>query len=59
MLTEGMSFKINPNDEKSAGIKVYLENEDIVLDLSEEAVSSLLVKHMQPRFRALLEGLLQ
>lgn len=59
MLRQGMSAKINPDVENSAGVRVYLVDEDIVLDLSEEAVTSLLIKHMQPRFRALLEGLLQ
>ena len=59
MLKAGMNVKINPNSEKSPGIKINLVDEEIVLDLTEEAVSSLLVKHMQPRFRALLEGLLQ
>ncbi|RAP38443.1 hypothetical protein B1207_00705 [Legionella quinlivanii] len=59
MLKAGMSVTINPDAKNPAGIKVHLIEEDIVLDLSEEAVSCLLVKHMQPRFRALLEGLLQ
>lgn len=59
MLKEGMSVQIHPDSKKSAGIKVYLVDEEIVLDLSEEAVSALLIKHMQPRFRALLEGLLR
>lgn len=59
MLKTGMNVKINPDSQNSAGIKINLVDEEIVLDLTEEAVSSLLVKHMQPRFRALLEGLLQ
>lgn len=59
MLKKGMQVNINPNNNKSAGIKIHLVDEDIVLDLTEEAVSQLLIKHMQPRFRALLEGLLQ
>ncbi|WP_058534974.1 hypothetical protein [Legionella saoudiensis] len=59
MLKEGMHVVINPGAKNLIGIKVHLVNEEIVLDLSEEAVSSLLVKHMQPRFRALLEGLLK
>ncbi|RUR08347.1 hypothetical protein [Legionella sp. km772] len=59
MFKEGMSVQVNPDSRKPAGIKISLVDEEIVLDLSEEAVSSLLIKHMQPRFRALLEGLLQ
>jgi V/A-type H+-transporting ATPase subunit E len=59
MLREGMSVRVNQQVSKVAGIKVHLVDEEIVLDLTEDAVSNLLVKHMQPRFRALLEGLLQ
>lgn len=59
MLKAGMSVVINPNSNQSPGIKINLVDDEIVLDLTEEAVSCLLVKHMQPRFRALLEGLLQ
>jgi V/A-type H+-transporting ATPase subunit E len=59
MLKEGMDVVVNPGAKNLIGIKVHLLNEEIVLDLSEDAVSSLLVKHMQPRFRALLEGLLK
>ncbi|KTD43631.1 hypothetical protein [Legionella parisiensis] len=59
MLREGMSVRINQKDSQVSGIKVSLVEEEIVLDLTEDAVSSLLIKHMQPRFRALLEGLLQ
>lgn len=58
MLREGMSMQVN-QESKTAGIKIHLVDEEIVLDLTEEAVSLLLIKHMQPRFRALLEGLLQ
>lgn len=59
MLREGISVSVSQDESKVAGIKVHLIDEDIVLDLTEGAVSSLLIKHMQPRFRALLEGLLQ
>ncbi|MBL7478433.1 hypothetical protein [Legionella bononiensis] len=59
MLQEGMQVRINSSNTHMTGLKIHLIDEDIVLDLSEEAVSQLLIKHMQPRFRALLEGLLQ
>lgn len=58
MLREGMHVRVNQQHD-AAGIKVHLVDEEIVLDLTEDAVSNLLIKHMQPRFRALLEGLLQ
>ncbi|MFC3909124.1 hypothetical protein ACFORL_08555 [Legionella dresdenensis] len=59
MLREGLSAHVGHHDKKMAGIKISLVDEEIILDLTEEAVSCLLIKHMQPRFRALLEGLLQ
>ncbi|WP_253264762.1 hypothetical protein [Legionella longbeachae] len=59
MLREGISISMAQEKSITAGIKVHLVDEEIVLDLTEDAVSRLLIKHMQPRFRALLEGLLQ
>lgn len=59
MFREGMNVRVNEQESNSAGIKVHLVDDEIVLDLTEDAVSNLLIKHMQPRFRALLEGLLQ
>lgn len=58
MLREGMTVKINSN-KPEVGIKVRILDEGIEMDLTEEAISELLLKHLQPRFRALLEGLLQ
>lgn len=58
MLRKGVSVKIN-KDKSELGIKVRIKDEGIEMDLTEEAISELLLKHMQPRFRALLEGLLQ
>ncbi|KTD10818.1 V-type ATP synthase subunit E [Legionella gratiana] len=59
MLRDGLDVRVNQQASHGTGIKVHLVNEEIVLDLTEDAVSNLLIKHMQPRFRALLEGLLQ
>lgn len=59
MLREGMNIKIDTEDKRDLGVKVRIVGENIEMDLSEEAISELLLKHLQPRFRALLEGLLQ
>ena len=59
MLKSGIDLKINTEDKGEVGIKVRIVGEDIEMDLTEEAISELLMKHLQPRFRALLEGLLQ
>ena len=36
-----------------------MKDEDIVLDLTDEAVAGLLLLHLQPRFRAILEGIVK
>jgi V/A-type H+-transporting ATPase subunit E len=59
MFKSGIELKINTDKKNEVGIKVRVVDEDIEIDLTEEAISALLLKHLQPRFRALLEGLLR
>jgi V/A-type H+-transporting ATPase subunit E len=54
MLREGMHFGVSADGE--AGIRVRLVEEDVQIDLTESAISALLLRHMLPRFRALLRG---
>jgi V/A-type H+-transporting ATPase subunit E len=54
MLREGVSFGVA--DDKQAGIRVKLVGEDMQIDLTESAISQLLLRHMLPRFRAVLRG---
>jgi len=54
MLREGV--ELMPADELSGGVRVRLRGEDAELDLSDEAVAELLVRHLLPRFQALLSG---
>jgi len=54
-LREGLSFDIG--DHK--GLVLRFEGEDAELDLSDKALAELLLKHLQPRFRALLEGVIR
>jgi V/A-type H+-transporting ATPase subunit E len=54
MLREGMCFGVSEDGE--AGIRVRLVDEDVQIDLTESAISQLLLRHMLPRFRALLRG---
>jgi V/A-type H+-transporting ATPase subunit E len=54
MLREGMRFGVSEDGE--AGIRVRLVEEDVQIDLTESAISQLLLRHMLPRFRALLRG---
>lgn len=59
MLNNGVNLVVRTGNQNFVGMKIRIVNEDIELDLTEEAISDLLLKHIQPRFRALLEGLLQ
>src|SRR5262249_38175300 len=54
MLREGVSFGVA--DGLQAGIRIKLTDEDMQIDLTESAVSQLLLRHMLPRFQALLRG---
>ena len=54
MLREGVSFGVA--DDVAAGVQVKLVGTDMHVDLSEAALSQFLLRHMVPRFRALLRG---
>jgi len=54
MLRDGITF--GAADDGEAGIRIRLVDDDVRIDLTESAVSALLLKHMLPRFRALLRG---
>lgn len=53
-LADGVSFGVTDSDCR--GIQLYLEDRDVRVDLTDEAVAALLLQHLQPRFRAILEG---
>ena len=54
MLRAGVAFE-RAGDE-AGGIRVRLTDEGLVVDLTDEAVATVILRHLQPRFRALLEG---
>jgi V/A-type H+-transporting ATPase subunit E len=56
LLREGVTLGRTADAE--AGIQVRLVDQDIVLDLSDKAVAQVILQHLQPRFRALLEGVI-
>lgn len=57
MLRDGVTFA--GSEDLSAGIQVHLKDKEITLDLSDDAVAALLLQHLQPRFRAVLEGIVK
>ncbi|MBE9171925.1 hypothetical protein IQ216_02155 [Cyanobium sp. LEGE 06143] len=57
MLRDGVSFGVARDSE--AGLRVRLLDRDVVLDLTDRAVAEAILEHLQPRFRALLEGVVK
>jgi V/A-type H+-transporting ATPase subunit E len=55
ILQEGVTFGAG----RSKGIRVKLTEKNTEIDLSDAAVSELLLRHLQPRFRAFLEGVIK
>ena len=55
MLEKGVTFSVGPQ----TGVGFRLKDKDIEVELSEDAVATVLLKHLQPRFRALLEGIVK
>ncbi len=56
VLKEGVTFRVDNNSQ--SGIRFRLKDKDIQVDLDEDAISEILLRHLQPRFRALLEGII-
>jgi len=57
LLREGVSFGVAGDNE--GGLRLRLVDRDVVLDVSETAVAASILQHLQPRFRALLEGVVK
>jgi V/A-type H+-transporting ATPase subunit E len=54
VLADGVTFGVAEDDTR--GIRLYLEDKNVQIELTDEAVGALLLQHLQPRFRAILEG---
>lgn len=57
LLRSGIKFEVN--DEIKAGLSIRLVDSEMVIDFTDETVSALLLEHIQPRFRALLQGIVK
>ncbi|MBE0468322.1 MAG: hypothetical protein IBX55_02275 [Methyloprofundus sp.] len=57
MLREGVSIEVS--GDVSKGLSVRLQDDDMVIDFSDETISALLLEHLQPRFRTLLQGIVK
>ena len=57
LLREGVNFRVA--DDTEGGLRLRLVDSEVVLDLSDSAIAETLLEHLQPRFRALLEGMVR
>lgn len=55
VLAKGIEFA--PAPDGRPGLRIELVDRDVRVDLTDEAVTRLLLKHLMPRFRALVEGM--
>ncbi len=56
LLEQGIEFK--RGDQAMAGIKIGIEGKQISVDLTDQAIASMLLTYLNPRFRALLDGII-
>jgi V/A-type H+/Na+-transporting ATPase subunit E len=54
MLRAGVTFGRSSDD--AGGIRIVLKDSGVVVDLTDAAVADVILRHLQPRFRAMLEG---
>ncbi|MEM9668720.1 MAG: hypothetical protein AAF950_07310 [Pseudomonadota bacterium] len=57
LLRDGIT--LTQSDDVTAGARIYIEEDEVTVDLSAQAVSGMLSQHLQPRFRAILEGVVK
>jgi V/A-type H+-transporting ATPase subunit E len=53
IIRDGLSF--NVGDDDTPGVRVRLVDEDVEIELTDETISALLMDHLTPRFRAIME----
>lgn len=53
-LEQGVTFAVA--DDDANGIRIRLKDKSLEIDLTDEKVAELILAHLQPRFRAILEG---
>ncbi len=54
-LREGVTLDVHDG----RGVRIRCNGEDAEVDLSDRALAELLLRHLQPRFRAILEGVIR
>jgi V/A-type H+-transporting ATPase subunit E len=54
MLREGVALR--PSGDREGGIRIRVVGEDLEIDLTDKAISDLLLKHLLPRYREIVLG---
>ncbi len=54
VLGDGVRFTVAEDD--ASGIRIRLQEKHVEIDLTDEKVAELILAHLQPRFRAIVEG---
>lgn len=57
LLRKGVSFEVG--EGVKAGLKIKLAASGMEIDFTDQAVAELLLQHLQPRFRAMLQGIVK
>jgi len=57
MLRAGVSF--GRADDDAEGLRVKLHDRGVTVDITDKAVAEAILEHLQPRFRALMEGVVK
>lgn len=57
ILRQGIRFV--PAGEPQAGVSIRLVDKDIKVDVTDKVCAALLLEHLQPRFRAIVEGVIK
>jgi len=53
ILREGLSF--GAADDDTPGVRIRLADDDVEIELTDETLTALLMEHLVPRFRAIME----
>ena len=57
LIREGIRYGVVKDNQ--GGLRIRLVDQEVVLDASDRAIADVLLQHLQPRFRALLEGIVR
>ena len=57
MMRDGVTF--GSTADNSSGITVKMVNDDVEVTLDDKSIARLLLRHLLPRFRVMMEGMLQ